>query len=343
MTGGRIVFLYSELAGYVLACLDALAREGSHGVSVAHWPVNPEAPFRLPDAAPVVLKDRSGMSREQLSAWVAEQSPVALVVSGWMDRDYVAVARRWKPRIPVVLTLDNPWTGSARQRLAAAASAFTVRRTYDRVWYPGAPQRPFAQRLGFERTAEGLYCADVTAFDAAWKLRTPKKRLLYVGRYLPFKGIDELWEAFSSIADRFPDWELHAVGTGANWEQRKRHPQIVHHGFLQPDELAPLVASAAAFVMPSHHEPWGVVLHEMAAAGLPLIASDAVGAASRFLVPDRNGYSFPAQDAAALRRTLERMMRASEAERNEMATASRALALEWNPERWAASLLALIR
>ena len=41
--------------------------------------------------------------------------------------------------------------------------------------------------------------------------------------------------------------------------------------------------------MPSKKEPWGVVLHEMAIAGLPLLASRAVGAATKFIVPTKNG------------------------------------------------------
>lgn len=337
---GRIVFLYSELAGYVLGCLNALSEVAP--VAVAHWPVHPEAPFKLPKDAPYELLDRSGLGVKDLERWIEEQEPRALVVSGWMDRGYVAVARKWRNRIPVVLTLDNPWTGSWRQWVAVGTAPWFLRRAYNRTFYPGVPQRPFVERLGIEPTAEGWYCADVGAFDAAFSARAPTCRLLYVGRYLPFKGVDELWEAFVSLTDRFPDWELHAVGTGAGWDQRMEHPQIVHHGFLQPAELSQLVSKAAAFVMPSRKEPWGVVLHEMAAAGLPLIASDAVGAATRFLEPGRNGFSFPVGDLPALTRALERMMECTDEQRATMGTASHELALSWTPDHWAAALLNLI-
>lgn len=337
---GRIVFLYSELAGYVLACLRALAAE--RDVAVMHWPVNPEAPFALPAESPLGLRDRSGLSRADIAAWVDAQEPVALVVSGWMDADYVAVARRWRRRVPVVLTLDNPWRGDWKQWAAVLASPVHVRRVFNRVWVPGEPQRAFARRLGAGPVAEGMYCADVHAFDAAWAERAPQQRLLYVGRYLPFKGVEELWAAFEEVAERHPGWELHAVGSGAGWDARRVHPAIVHHGFLQPEELAPLVASAAAFVMPSHKEPWGVVLHEMAAAGVPLIASDAVGAATRFLVDGENGYVFPAGDAAALAEAMERMITAGAAARAAMGERSRERALAWTPERWARTLMELM-
>ena len=46
--GHRIVFLYSELASYFLACAEAL---GQHpevvAVDIVHWPIHPEAPFQF--------------------------------------------------------------------------------------------------------------------------------------------------------------------------------------------------------------------------------------------------------------------------------------------------------
>ena len=44
----RILFLYSELAGYFIACAKELGRaEWVEAVRIIHWPVNPEAPFEL--------------------------------------------------------------------------------------------------------------------------------------------------------------------------------------------------------------------------------------------------------------------------------------------------------
>jgi glycosyltransferase involved in cell wall biosynthesis len=48
--------------------------------------------------------------------------------------------------------------------------------------------------------------------------------------------------------------------------------------------------------MPSKKEPWGVVLHEMAIAGLPLLASENVGAASAFLREGENGKVFKLEE-----------------------------------------------
>ena len=65
------------------------------------------------------------------------------------------------------------------------------------------------------------------------------------------------------------------------------HPKIIHHGFLQPHELTSHLIDAAAFVMPSKKEPWGVVLHEMAIAGLPLGSERMVGSRHEFIFPSK--------------------------------------------------------
>ena len=56
----NIVFLYTELAGYVLTCLEALGTKNNIRLTVVHWPVKSEAPFELPVTAPFLKPHRSG-------------------------------------------------------------------------------------------------------------------------------------------------------------------------------------------------------------------------------------------------------------------------------------------
>jgi glycosyltransferase involved in cell wall biosynthesis len=294
-TGHRIVFLYSELAGYFLACAEALGnRPDVASVDIVHWPINPEAPFQFSSTPQYTLHPKEDSGRDGLKKLLAQINPTAIVCCGWMDSDYNALAKAYCRLIPVVLTLDNWWTGSMRQWLAVLTSPLFIQRRFNRAWVPGDPQKPFAQKLGFRGNflATGSYCADPRPFEkvyASRQITSPSKKILYIGRYLEIKGIKKLWSAFARLSDEFPEWELHCIGTGDLWEERMLHPKIVHHGFKQPDELAPHLEDAACFVMPSEREPWGVVLHEMAIAGLPLLVSDQVGAATRFLEPGRNG------------------------------------------------------
>lgn len=342
--GHRIVFLYSELAGYFLACAEALAQHPVvASLDIVHWPIHPEAPFQFKSTNHYTLHPKERHNREGLKNLVAVINPTAIVCSGWMDSDYNAIAKAYQKRIPVVLTLDNWWTGSLKQRLAVLTAPLFIRRRFNRAWVPGEPQIPFAQKLGFSGNslATGFYCADPKPFQAIYKKRKttpPSRKILYIGRYLDVKGVRELWAAFMELSNEFPEWELHCIGTGELWDGRTIHPKIIHHGFKQPHELEPHLLDAACFVMPSKREPWGVVLHEMAIAGLPLLATRHVGAATEYLMSKKNGFEFL---TANLVQEMKQMIQTSEAERNVMGEWSHELGSRQSHKDWVKTLLKL--
>jgi len=343
--GHRIVFLYSELAGYFLACAEAL---GQHpdvaSVDIVHWPIHSEAPFQFSSTNHYTLHPKAKHNRQSLKQLLAQINPTALVCSGWMDSDYNALAQAHCKRIPVVLTLDNWWTGSLKQRFATLTAPWFIKRRFNRAWVPGKPQIPFAQKLGFSGNAlaTGFYCADPRPFQVIYERRKsipPEKKLLYVGRYLEIKGLRELWGAFAELSHEFPEWELHCIGTGDLWEERMIHPKIFHHGFKQPHELAPFLEDAACFVMPSKKEPWGVVLHEMAISGLPLVASNRVGSASQFLKHGKNGITF---EPSALKEGLNALLSKDASRLKIESDASHELGTQQTPVDWCLTLLSLI-
>ncbi len=344
--GHRIVFLYSELAGYFLACAESLGRHPEvASVDIVHWPVHPEAPFQFASTDQYTLHPKEKRTREKLKQLLAQIKPTAIVCSGWMDSDYNALAKVYQKRIPVVLTLDNWWTGSLKQRLAALTAPWFIHQRFNRAWVPGKPQIPFAQKLGFygKKIATGFYCADPKPFRAIYEKRkttSPSKKILYIGRYLDIKGVNELWSAFMELCVEFSDWELHCIGSGELWDSRAIHPRIIHHGFKQPYEMEPHLLDAACFVMPSKKEPWGVVLHEMAIAGLPLIAAGQVGSSSDFLSETKNGYLIKNSE---LKSRLRQFLQLTETERAAMADKSHALGIKHTPDSWRRSLLELLR
>ena len=342
--GHRIVFLYSELAGYFLACAEALGQHPEMAsVDIVHWPIHPEAPFQFKSTDHYTLHPKEKQSRESLKQLLARTNPSAIVCSGWMDSDYNAVAKAYQKHIPVVLTLDNWWTGSLKQRLAALTAPWFIHRRFNRAWVPGEPQIPFAQKLGFSghSLATGFYCADPKPFQAIYEKRKttpPSKKILYIGRYLDVKGVRELWAAFIQLSDEFPEWEMHCIGTGELWDSRAIHPKIIHHGFKQPHELEPHLVDASCFVMPSKKEPWGVVLHEMAIAGIPLLASRSVGAATEYLTPKKNGFEFLTTN---LVQEMKQMIQKSDAEREAMGEWSHELGSRQSHKDWVETLLKL--
>lgn len=342
--GQRIVFLYSELAGYFVACAEAL---GQHpevaSVDIVHWPIHPEAPFQFASTDHYTLHPKENHNRKSLKQLLDDINPTAVVCSGWMDSDYNAIAKSYRKHIPVVLTLDNWWTGSLKQRLAVLTAPWFIHRHFNRAWVPGEPQIPFAQKLGFSGNAlaTGFYCADPKPFQAIYEKRkkTPQaKKILYIGRYLEVKGVRELWSSFMELSEGFPEWELHCIGTGELWNSRAIHPKIIHHGFKQPEELASHLLDAAFFIMPSKKEPWGVVLHEMTIAGLPLLATNHVGAATEFLRSKSNGLELLTPHPF---KELKQMVQTSEAERRAMGEKSHEMGMRRSHKNWIETLLKL--
>src|SRR6185312_10826942 len=300
-TRPRLLFLYSELADYFLACLRELGKAYPVDIFVIHWPVNKEAPFKFQFPEGATFLDRKQFDLNGLKKKVQEINPDFIYCSGWMDKDYLAVAREYKKRMPVVIGLDTKWVGSVRQYLACAVSRFTLRKTFTHCWVPGQLQKKYALKLGFRdnEILMGYYAVDVDYFKTlgervlAEKRKTYPHRFIYAGRYYEFKGISDLWNAFTKWQAESPnEWELWCLGTGD--VEPIQHSKIKHFGFVQPKDMEQYLAGTSVFIMPSRIEPWGVVLHEFTAAGFPVICSDKVGAAEALMRNGENGYIYRA-------------------------------------------------
>jgi glycosyltransferase involved in cell wall biosynthesis len=155
--------------------------------------------------------------------------------------------------------------------------------------------------------------------------------LLFVGRLAPEKGIDVLIEAFAqSKAAREERLALLIVGDGpqrTDLAARSRHlglPNVLFMGFAEQDELLLYYGLAHGFVLPSVRETWGMVVNEAMACGLPVIISDACGAANEAVQDGVNGYVVPTGDVHSLAQTIDRLF-ADETLRRQMAQQSRGL------------------
>lgn len=355
--GMKVLVLYTEVAPYVLAGLEALARKGAE-VTLVRWPVNAEAPFEF--GALSGMKDhlRTALSDDALLRMADELRPDLVLASGWVDKGYLAVCRQQRARdVPTVMTFDTAWRGDARQWANVLLGRMRLHSAFSHAWATGTPQRNYARRLGFHapRIRDGFYTADTDRFLALGQRLLAERttqwphRFLCVARYIPTKGHQMLCDAFAALADagEAGDWELWIAGTGELFEQVRgsatgQHPRIRHLGFKQADEMPDVVAQCGAFVLPSLYEPWGVVVHEHACAGLPLVLSSAVGAAERFLAEGLNGFRFTAGDRGALHDALRAIVRRSDDELRVMGLRSAEVGGSWTPEAWAERALSFI-
>ena len=247
--------------------------------------------------------------------------------------------------------LDNQWKGSIKQRIATALSPAFLLKRFSHIWIPGKPQYEYAKRLGFkeQNIINGVYSADVNTFNDHYinnlesKQKKFPRKLLFVGRYNEIKGIKDLWNVFIEIqSDKSSNWELWCLGTGDLDAEAPKHSQIKHFGFIQPGDMERFIKDTGVFILPSRFEPWGVALHEFAAAGFPLVCSKEVGSAYLFLKDGKNGYLHKPGDRDSLKTALVKIMNHSDEELLKMAEISVENAKQITPEKWADTLMSIL-
>jgi glycosyltransferase involved in cell wall biosynthesis len=139
------------------------------------------------------------------------------------------------------------------------------------------------------------------------------KELLFVGQWLPTKGIDYLITSFAEIIKEQTDLRLNLVGTRVNRAEvlasipASLHKHIHVYPQVDPAQMPDFYAQADIFIFPSLSEGFSCALLEAMAAGLPIIATS-IGAAPDLLQDHHNALLIPAADTSALIRALKELL-----------------------------------
>ncbi|WP_344612890.1 glycosyltransferase family 4 protein [Dactylosporangium salmoneum] len=111
--------------------------------------------------------------------------------------------------------------------------------------------------------------------------------IVYAGRLIAEKGVQDLLAAMPAIRERHPGTRAVVVGDGdyrgtliEESRRLKLHRAVSFPGTLDQPTLAAVLAAADAFVMPSRYEPTGTVALEAAASGAALVVASTGGLAS---------------------------------------------------------------
>ncbi|MFP5470301.1 MAG: glycosyltransferase [Bacteroidia bacterium] len=339
----NIVFLYTELAEYFISCVAKASTNTRLNILVIHWPINKEAPFSFSFPENVQFIDKSKISRQVLFDTIVNFNPQTIISSGWIDKDYLKICSLYFHKCTTVLALDNSWNGSLKQKLLIFFSPLFLKKTFKKVWAPGTSQKKYAEKLSFkkENIFENFYAPDISFYQSFSQKNTIPHVFLYVGRYVKHKGIFELWNAFIELKKEYPNsWELYCVGTGEEFENKLEHEDIKHFGFIQPKNLGEILTNSGVYILPSTFEPWGVVVHEMAAAGFPLLLSDAVGSKEIFLSQD-NGFEFKPASKDAIKEAMKKIIQTSDEDLLKMSQKSVEYSKKITQEMWVDTLVKL--
>ncbi|MEM7040087.1 MAG: glycosyl transferase family 1, partial [Bacteroidota bacterium] len=108
----KVLVLYSELAGYFMACVRRYVEKYRAEAHVVRWPVNPEAPFKFEGEPGITYYERNDYDTKGLLDLAKKVDPDVIYISGWIDKPYLAVARHFfKAGKPVIAAFDTQWRG----------------------------------------------------------------------------------------------------------------------------------------------------------------------------------------------------------------------------------------
>ncbi len=335
----KVVFLIRELSGYFVSCIQNWRKDFHGEVWVVFWPTNQDAPFQWQMNANIqwVKKSEFFQKYNQEKFWTETQH---LFVAGWGDSEYNGIIKEHRS-IPKTILFDTQWKASWKMHLGRFWLYLKIIRYFDSAWVPGLRQRVLADKLYFKsnKIFDHFYVGDQLLFDQPKLNRSDNDttlNIVFAGRLILEKGIVPLIQRFIETIEGNPslDWHLHVCGTGPLKDECPLHENIIYHGFVQPKDLALLFQKMDLFVLPSLYEPWGVVVHEAAFAGLPLLVSDAVGSADAFLKNGKNGWVFVQGDLSALFQGIMKFSQLSPEQRQAMSHHSKMLARLVVLESW---------
>ncbi len=178
----------------------------------------------------------------------------------------------------------------------------------------------------------------------------PSRVLLYVGRFAPEKNLEGLVRAWARLAgDRScPPLRLALVGYGPEKPSLRALVSRLHlwgtvefRGPARQEDLPAIYRAADALILPSLREPWGLVVLEGMACGLPVLVSARCGCA-RDVVTEATGLTFDPANEDDLLSALRNLLSRPQAQLERMGRACSNIARQYSPQNSAQLVMATI-
>ncbi len=330
---------------YNIPVLNELVKEG-FDITVVSRNKRRKSSYVIPDVEGIVFLDEDDFNKHSLLELAKEIDPVMMFVCDWSVKKYnrCALYARRELKIPVVVGSDTQWMGG-KQWLNVFTSMVRHQQYFSHMLVAGMRQFEYGKKLGFrnEQILTHLYSADVDKFQkrALPEIGSCNRNFLFVGRFVKDKSVDLLIEAWRAIEDK-KGATLTLVGEGPLKESIEETDGIILKDFMSQDELLELAEKSCCFILPSRFEPWALVLHEFAAAGLPIIASTACGATPYFVVSGYNGYTIEPGSVKEIKDKIEKVIGLESTKLAEFSERSRKLSRKIEPAMVAKSLISVL-
>jgi glycosyltransferase involved in cell wall biosynthesis len=296
--------------------------------------------------------------------------PVVVVVPGWADSAALG-ALRWcvQKQVPAVAMSESTvwdktrsvWREAVKRQIVGLCSTALV---------GGTPHKDYMIQLGMpaERVFLGYdavdnrYFADKVAevrsqkSEVGRKFGLPENYFLASARFVEKKNLPRLIEAYaryrqlaagSVVSGQVVPWSLVLLGDGALRSDLCRlisdlrlQDSVLLPGFKQYPDLPAYYGLANAFIHASIVEPWGLVVNEAMASGLPVLVSNRCGCAMDLVKDGVNGFTFDPYNIEEMAQLMLKLSTLNPSQLSTMCAASQHIIANWGPERFAQGLKA---
>lgn len=305
-------------------------------------------------------KPRGYRIRRRLFTTLDRLRPAVLALPGWQAPEALLGLLWAQSRgTATVLMSESQRVDKERSALLETLKRRIVT-SFDSALVGGQRHEHYLRHLGFacQRVFHGYDVVDNDYFskfavryrldeEHRTKVGLPTRFFLTTARFVPQKNLKALIHAYHCYRIQVSDpWGLVLVGDGPErslLQQCANHlfgsSNLVHFvGFKQYPQLPIYYGCASAFVLPSVVEPWGLVVNEAMASGLPIIVSQNCGCAPELVREGVNGFTFSPDDHSALTRVMLELSSRTPAELEQMGRASREIISQWTPDFFARQL-----
>jgi glycosyltransferase involved in cell wall biosynthesis len=224
--------------------------------------------------------------------------PVLLRAESWLaDR----------PRSPWKLALKSLFLRSLSHSIAATLPIGTVNREYWQHYF-GAEFPQFLVPYAVDNAWFAARAAESHPPRQQLGLEPGRPVILFASKLQERKRAIDLVKAYELLLPRLAGAAPYLVIVG-DGEERENLARYIHDhnlqdvrlaGFRNQSELPAFFAMSDVFVLPSRHEPWGLIVNEAMAAGCAVIVSSDVGSGFDLVTPGVEGSIFPIENVPAL-------------------------------------------
>jgi 1,2-diacylglycerol 3-alpha-glucosyltransferase len=310
--------------------------------------------------------DQAGQVKLAGAVWAKlnQLRPSSVLVPGWYTAPALAAAV-WARvhRRRSILMSETTEQDDRRVWWKECFKRLLIKALFDFGVAGGKPHIRYLVQLGFplNKVARFYDVVDNLFYEKAADLarQSPKLRLisglpqsyfLYVGRLAPEKNLSMSLRAFAQYRRSGGTWSFVLVGDGperAALEQQSHELGLDEHvafaGLKATRDITTYYAFAGCFLLPSIREPWGLVVNEAMASGLPVIVSTRCGCAEDLVDSGGNGYVFDPTNAPELSDRMLLVGASRQAKLDAMSQRSREIIAGYSPEHWAAEVARVVQ